>query len=144
MFLKSPSRSSFKPYFVNFWHVCIIFIGSAYIDTEIFPWVWFQICQWSVSKQDIHIFFPRRLVEGLGEGDSFCDCTCCNKYINWIQVISPGLTFLMDWWRYILNITEDFSFGWVYIFIKTTEYFSFGWGYRFVSITWEFFFGLGL
>ena len=23
--------------------VCIIFIGSVFIDTETFPWVWFQV-----------------------------------------------------------------------------------------------------
>ena len=29
--------------------------------------------------------FPCRIVEGCGEGAGFCDCTCFNKYIDWIQ-----------------------------------------------------------
>ena len=37
--LKSSSSSSFKPSFVDFWLVCIIFIGSEFIDPETCPWV---------------------------------------------------------------------------------------------------------
>ena len=37
--IKYPSSSSLNPYFVGCWLVCIIFIGSAFIDTETFPWV---------------------------------------------------------------------------------------------------------
>ena len=36
---KSPLSSSFKRYFVDYLLVCIIFIGSAFIATETFPWV---------------------------------------------------------------------------------------------------------
>ena len=42
-------------------------------------------CQWEVSKPDIRIWLPCMFVEGSGEGDSSCDCTCCNKYNDWIQ-----------------------------------------------------------
>ena len=41
--LKPPSISSFRPYFFCCWLVCIIFIVSAFIDTETFPQVWFKI-----------------------------------------------------------------------------------------------------
>ena len=38
--LRYPSSSSFKPSFVDFWLVCIIFIGSAFIDPETFHRMW--------------------------------------------------------------------------------------------------------
>ena len=41
--LKYPSSSSLKHYFVDFWPVCIIFIGSEFIDTETCPRVWLKI-----------------------------------------------------------------------------------------------------
>ena len=41
--LKYPSSSPFKPYFVGFLFVCIIFIGSEFIDPETFPWVFKKI-----------------------------------------------------------------------------------------------------
>ena len=41
--IKHPSCYSFKPYFVDFWLVCIIFTVSAFIDTETCPRVWLQI-----------------------------------------------------------------------------------------------------
>ena len=37
--IKSPSSSSFKTYFSCFWIVCIIFIGSEFIDPETCPWL---------------------------------------------------------------------------------------------------------
>ena len=37
--LKSPSSSLFKPSFVDCWLVCIIFIGSVFIDPKTCPWV---------------------------------------------------------------------------------------------------------
>ena len=40
--LKSPPSSSFEPSFVGCWLACIIFIVSAFIDTETCSWVWFQ------------------------------------------------------------------------------------------------------
>ena len=40
--VKHLSSSSFKPYFVDCWLVCIIFIGSAFIDPETCTWVWLQ------------------------------------------------------------------------------------------------------
>ena len=41
--LKPPSTSLSKPYFVDCWLLCIIFIGSAFIDTGTFPWVCYPI-----------------------------------------------------------------------------------------------------
>ena len=41
--LKYPSSSSFKPNLVDFRLVCIIFIGSEFIDPETCPRVWLQI-----------------------------------------------------------------------------------------------------
>ena len=47
--------------------------------------------QWAIYKLDMWICSPRRFVEGCGSGDGFCDCACCNWYINWIQGSSRSL-----------------------------------------------------
>ena len=39
IYIKYPSSSWFETYFVDCLLVCIIFIVSAFIDTETFPWV---------------------------------------------------------------------------------------------------------
>ena len=41
--IKYPSSSLFKPSFVDCWLVCIIFIGSALMDTKTCPQVWLKI-----------------------------------------------------------------------------------------------------
>ena len=40
--LKTPSSYSFNNYFVDCWPVCIIFIGSKFINTETRPRVWLK------------------------------------------------------------------------------------------------------
>ena len=44
-------------------------------------------CHWAVSKPDIQICPPCRFGEGRGEGCAFCDCTCHNKYIDWMLLL---------------------------------------------------------
>ena len=51
-------------------------------------------CQWDVSKPDIRICFPHRLVKGRSEGAVFCCCTCHNQYIDWFQGISSNYSSL--------------------------------------------------
>ena len=42
-------------------------------------------CHLDVSKLDTRIWLPCAFVEDHGEIVGFCYCTCCNKYIDWIQ-----------------------------------------------------------
>ena len=50
--------------------------------------------QSAVSKQEIRICFPHRILEGHGERSGFCDFTCCNQYIDWLQGSSSSYSSL--------------------------------------------------
>ena len=43
IYLESTSSYLLKTSFVDFWLVCILFIGPAFIDPEIFYWAWLKI-----------------------------------------------------------------------------------------------------
>ena len=60
--IKSPSSSSLNPDVVDFWLVCIIFIGSEFFwSRNVFLGV-IENWQWDSSKLDIQILFHSRFV----------------------------------------------------------------------------------
>ena len=64
--IKYPPSSLFRISFVDFWFVCIIFIGSAFINPENFHRVWWKIVS-GMYTNHIYIFTPptglRKVVE---------------------------------------------------------------------------------
>ena len=69
--LKYTSNYSFKNCFADCWLVCIIFIGSTFIDPESCPQVCLQIVSGMYSNQIYRFATLFRLVVGRGEGDGF-------------------------------------------------------------------------
>ena len=83
---------------------CWLFTRVHHIYWIIVHWSWnlssgvIENCQWAISKPNIQICFSLRLMEVCGEGDGFCDCTCHNQYIDWIQGIYSSYSSL-KWYR---------------------------------------------
>ena len=55
---KYPSSYSFKSYFIHCWLVCIIFIGSMFIDPETCPRVQIQIFSWAYPNPTYRFASP--------------------------------------------------------------------------------------
>ena len=82
--------------------------------------------QWDLSKMDIHIFFPRRFVEGRGEGAEFWGFAYHHQYNYWIQVNHVKVFLLSffsgveeamiykhhQWWLLVVpRVTKDHWFN---------------------------------
>ena len=70
-FLKYPPRSLFNTFLVDCWLVCIMFIGSKFIDPETCPWVglkigrgsWWGCCFLLQLFQSIHWLDSRQFLK---------------------------------------------------------------------------------
>ena len=71
--------------------MCIVFIGSAFIDPETYPRVCYQISVGRIQTRHTY-FLPRRFVEVHGKDSGLFYFTCCHQYIHWIQGSSLNLT----------------------------------------------------
>ena len=79
-FLKSPSRSVFN---IFCWLLtCVLYLLDQH---SLVPKLVLR-CDWIFSVGRIQTGHTCLFVEGRGDGAGFCYCTCCNKYIDWIQV----------------------------------------------------------
>ena len=83
------SETTFKLFIFALFCLLLTCVYHIHLISVHLPWILslgvIVNLQWDVSKPDIQICFPCRFVEGHGEGASYCDCNCCNKYIDWIQ-----------------------------------------------------------
>ena len=89
------SKISFKFFSQAFFSILLNFVYHIYFISVYWSWNLslgvMENFQWAVSKPDILTWFLWRSVEVRGEGDSFCDCTCLQEYIDWIQGSSSSL-----------------------------------------------------
>ena len=94
--LKSPLSSSSKISFVDCWLLCIMFIGSAFVDPETCPWLWLKIFS-GVYQNCTYAFASPAYFWKVVQGWMFYfDFTCCNQYIYWLQGSYYILSFLVD------------------------------------------------
>ena len=91
--LKLSSSSSFKPSFVDCWLVCIIYIRSAFIDPEIFPWVLLQTFSGMYSNRTYGFASPTGLWKVMAKVPFFY-FTCRNQYIAFFPVSSSSYSIL--------------------------------------------------
>ena len=94
--LKYSSSSLFKPFFVDCWLVCFIFIGLAFIDPETCPQAWFQKVSGMYPNQKYGFSSTRGLWKFVARVPVFGYFTCWHQYIYRIQVSSSSLNLF--WW----------------------------------------------
>ena len=86
-------------FFVQYF-LCLLLTCVYHIHWVEVHWSWnlssgeLENCQWAVSKPDVRVCFPRRFVEGRGEGASFCDFICRHQCIDCIQGSSSSYSIL--------------------------------------------------
>ena len=95
--LRSPSSSSFKTSFVYYWHVCIIFTGSYFIDPGTCFWMLLLIVSGTYPNRNTDLI-PSQVCRRLWQGCRF----------SWLYV-SPPIHWMTS--RQFLNI---FKFEVVY------------------------------
>ena len=76
----------------NFWIVCNMFIGSAFIDPENCHGVWLKILSGPYPNRTYRFCPPQ--VEGRVGDAGFCDSTCLHQYIDWLQCIFSSSLWL--------------------------------------------------
>ena len=109
-FLKYTSRSFSKPYFLYCWLVLIIFILSAFIYTETFPWVLLQISSGPYPNRTYGFASPTCLWKVVARLPVFViEPVAINTLICFNAVPQVGLF----WWIVVnlfIKITEDCYF----------------------------------
>ena len=121
-------KISFKTSFVDFWLVCIIFIGSVFIDPVTCTRMWLQIVSGTYTNRTYGFEFPACLCKVMVRVTVFVIATVAINTLIVFKAVPKVWQFLWMIGDWFINITKYCSFWWVSIFINKKEEFYFCWG----------------